>query len=142
MSSASKIPVIVGNLSRTRSSEKEIELSIIGYIRAKGWWCQKLQSGAVFSSYTNRDGESKQHQITLADEGSPDIVACIEGRFFGIEVKKSKNEMDLWFQQKDQRSQSQKLHLEKIDECGGVAIITYSLDDFILLMEQSLKENT
>ena len=142
MSSASKIPVIVGNLAKIESREKETETAIIEYIRAIGGWAQKLHSGSMFKSYSDRSGQIKQYRIKMADKGSPDIIACIKGRFFGIEVKRSKNEMDLWFQQKDQRSQAQKFQLEKIDQSGGAAIITFSLDDFILLMEQSLKENT
>jgi hypothetical protein len=48
-----------------------------------------------------------------ANNGTPDILACLNGRFFGIEAKAGKNKpTDL-----------QTLNLKRIDEAGGVALV-------------------
>lgn len=48
-----------------------------------------------------------------ANNGTPDILACLNGRFIGIEVKAGKNKpTDL-----------QTLNLKRIDEAGGLALV-------------------
>lgn len=48
-----------------------------------------------------------------ANNGTPDILACLQGRFIGIEAKAGKNKpTDL-----------QTLNLKRIDEAGGLALV-------------------
>lgn len=48
-----------------------------------------------------------------ANNGTPDILACLKGRFIGIEAKAGKNKpTDL-----------QTLNLKTIDEAGGLALV-------------------
>jgi hypothetical protein len=48
-----------------------------------------------------------------ANNGTPDILACLDGRFIGIEAKAGKNKpTDL-----------QTLNLKRIDEAGGLAMV-------------------
>lgn len=48
-----------------------------------------------------------------ANNGTPDILACLNGRFLGIEAKAGKNKpTDL-----------QTLNLKRIDEAGGLALV-------------------
>ena len=48
-----------------------------------------------------------------ANNGTPDILACLKGRFIGIEAKAGKNKpTDL-----------QTLNLKRIDEAGGLALV-------------------
>ena len=48
-----------------------------------------------------------------ANNGTPDILACLNGRFIGVEAKAGKNKpTDL-----------QTLNLKRIDEAGGLAMV-------------------
>ena len=48
-----------------------------------------------------------------ANNGTPDILACLDGRFIGIEAKAGKNKpTDL-----------QTINLKRIDEAGGLALV-------------------
>jgi len=116
--------------------EKDVETSIIQYINSTGGYAVKVHSGKLQKAYTGKKGY-KVHWIQLAPAGTPDILACIKGKFFGIEVKKDSKEVAKWFKQKDSRSQDQHHQLTRIDEAGGEAIITHSLNDFISLLTPS-----
>ena len=61
-------------------------------------------------------------------KGSPDIIACINGRFVAFELKVGDNEM-----QSDQR-----LHMERILKNGGRHFVPRTLDEF----EKIVKEMT
>jgi len=72
-----------------QATEKEIELSCLNYLRLIGAWAQKINSGKMLKSYPNKKtGHAKMYSVKLADAGTPDILACIKGKFVGIEVKK------------------------------------------------------
>lgn len=51
--------------------------------------------------------------------GDPDIIACINGRYVGIEVKTSTGRL----------SELQKIRGEEIEKAGGVWIVTTSKTD-------------
>ena len=62
-----------------------------------------------------------------ANNGTPDILACLNGRFIGIEVKAGKNKpTDL-----------QTLNLKRIDEAGGLALVINetNLDQLEFILE-------
>lgn len=63
----------------------------------------------------------KIHGSGVQKSGVPDILACINGKFVGIEVK----------QEKGKPSRLQIEHQRLIEESGGKSIIVYSYSDFL-----------
>ena len=110
-------------------SEKVIETAIVNYLRSIGVWCQKVHSGAVLQTYTTVGGTKKTYKIKLADEGTPDILACIKGKFVGIEVKKNEKEKQKWEKGSDQRSRAQQNQRNMIVEAKGIYLLVCSLPD-------------
>lgn len=79
------------------ASEKVFENKIKKFLEDRGHWCVKFFA----NSYTR--------------VGVPDILACVNGHFVGIEVKA----------QNGTPSQLQLLNVQKIRESGGYAMIVY-----------------
>lgn len=71
--------------------ESEIQKAIINYLRSEGVYCQRINSGSILQ----KKG-SKTYRIKLADKGTPDIIACIKGKFVGFEVKAGEEEVEEW----------------------------------------------
>lgn len=99
-------------------SEKDIQNSIIEYLKYRGHLIKRNNSGRILIK-----GKSGFRSINLGESGWPDIIGCDKkGRFIGIEVKKPGN--------KPTREQ-----LEIINEINnrppGLAFVAYSLDDVI-----------
>ena len=67
----------------------------------------------------------KHHGNKFSKVGVPDIIACHNGKFIGIEVK---NEIG-------KTTVLQDLNLEQIKQSGGIAIIARSLDDVKRIIE-------
>lgn len=80
-------------------SEKTIENQIKCYLDQIGAWYIKTH-GNMFSK-----------------AGTPDIIACINGRFVGIEVKKPGGKV----------SALQLAQIKRIERAGGIAFVTDSL---------------
>jgi len=78
--------------------ESAIQLRIIAALRAAGAYVTKFSAG---------------------DVGTPDLLVCYQGRFFGMEVKQLKN-----YPTKIQRHR-----LEQIALAGGVGVVVRSVDD-------------
>ena len=57
--------------------------------------------------------------ITCSESGHPDILALIDGKFYGIEVKTQKGKL----------TELQRYRLHQIQRAGGIAIVARSLDD-------------
>lgn len=51
--------------------------------------------------------------------GIPDIIACVDGKFYGFEVKVGTG----------QPTELQKSTIRKIKNAGGIAIVVRSVDD-------------
>lgn len=68
----------------------------------------------------------------MTKEGIPDILACINGYFVGIEVKA----------QNGKPSDLQIYHCEKIRKAGGFAFVLYpsGFDDFKIFVKELRKE--
>lgn len=79
------------------AAEKNFENRIKKYLDKKGCWYVKFFANAYTSS------------------GIPDILASINGRFVGIEVK----------QESGKPSMLQKVHLKRIFDSGGIGILVY-----------------
>lgn len=82
-------------------SEKTIENKIKSYLDSIGAYYIKTH-GNVFSK-----------------SGVPDIIACVNGRFVAIEVKKPDGRV----------SELQKANIKLIKQSGGVAFVAYSLEE-------------
>ncbi len=81
--------------------EKTIENQIKKWLDSQGYWWMKV------------------HGDMFQKSGIPDILACINGKFVGIEVKRPGGVM----------SELQKYNIEKIQAAGGVAFVAYSVED-------------
>lgn len=84
------------------AAEKNFENKVKKYLKDHECWFLKYWGGAAYTK-----------------SGIPDILACCNGKFLGIEVK-AKN---------GKPSELQLYNLKKIDEAGGLAILLYP-DDF------------
>lgn len=88
------------------AKEKLFENKLKSFLRTSHAWYIKYWAGAQFTK-----------------EGIPDILACINGYFFGIEVKANTGKPTL----------IQLVNLRKIREAGGYGILLYpdNFDGFI-----------
>lgn len=118
--------------------EKAVETQIKSYIRMLGGYVVKVQSGALMKSYKRKSGLSQAYRIQLADEGTPDLLACIHGKFIAIEVKKDEKEIEKWERTKDtdRRSAAQHNQQEAIRYSGGVTLVVCSVEQ----LEADLRE--
>ncbi|MGM0238484.1 VRR-NUC domain-containing protein [Enterococcus sp. AZ103] len=62
----------------------------------------------------------KVHGSMYQPAGTPDILACVNGRFVAIEVKRPNGGV---------LSELQKSKLKKIENSGGVSIVARSVED-------------
>ena len=85
------------------AAEKNFENKIKAYIKEIGGWEIKYWSG---KSITGQK---------FTRDGVPDILACVKGRFFGIEVKA----------QNGKPSALQLDTVEEIRDAGGIAAVVY-----------------
>lgn len=95
--------------------EKTFETKIKRFLDSQGAWYVKF--------FANR----------MTKEGIPDILACVNGYFVGIEVKACNGKP----------SKLQKHHCNKIRNAGGFAFIVYpsGWDDFKKFIEELRFEN-
>lgn len=84
------------------SVEKKVENKIKRYLDGLGAYHIKIHGSAYMPA------------------GTPDILACIDGTFVGIEVKKPKGGVV---------SELQKLKIKQIKNAGGVAFVARSIED-------------
>jgi len=116
--------------------EKLIETAIINTIKAIGGYAVKVQSGVLPQTYND-----KKRFVHLAPAGTPDIIACLKGKFLAIEVKKDLEEIDTWFKYNEEgklinreriRAIKQKETLDMIeDNCGGISMIVCSVEEVL-----------
>lgn len=76
--------------------ESEVQKAIIDYLRTIGAWVKRLNSGVVFSSYTNKAGITKDRAIRLSEEGTPDVLCGYQGSFYLFEIKRDRKEAEKW----------------------------------------------
>lgn len=82
-------------------AESAVSRSILRWLRGEGFWAAKVH------------GDPMQERII-------DILACVDGRFLGIETKDDEDEEPTPLQQ---------YHLRKIRKAGGTALKASSLDE-------------
>ena len=90
--------------------EKVVENKIKDYLTSKGIYHFKI------------------HGDSFVKPGFPDIVACWDGKFLAIEVKRpgAKNE----------QSEQQKIHEKNILKSGGIYLLADNLDDVKKIIEK------
>jgi len=102
--------------------EKDIQNAIMDWLKLKGWYALRINSGAQFKE----NSKGKKYMIRLAPPGTPDIIACTpKGRFIGIEVKRPGNKP----------TKLQRETLQRITDCGGVGMWVRSLEELISDLE-------
>ena len=65
--------------------------------------------------------------ISCNRKGTPDILACINGKFYAFEVKRKGGVL----------ADIQKVQLRRIEEAGGIAKAVYSLDELCDILHKS-----
>jgi Holliday junction resolvase len=95
-------------------SEQQLVNAILAYLHYLSMWAIRINSGVkVIESETGR------RVFRGAPAGTPDILACICGKFVGIEAKLPNNKP----------TKAQLAAHEEIREAGGVVIVAYSVED-------------
>lgn len=89
----------------------------------------KLQSDIV--KYLTAIGGYGINIIASSKEGTPDITGCVEGKFFGIEVKVLP----------DVPSDLQKENLQDIEAAGGICVVAFELDDVVKAVASNTHQN-
>ena len=90
--------------------EKEIQTAILQYLRSKHIFCFRNNTGVAITDHGH---------YSYGSVGSPDIIAVIDGKFIGIEVKSKKGK----------QSHLQKRWQEELEKAGGMYILARSIDD-------------
>jgi len=115
-------------------SEQEVLKACINYLRWRGHYCQRVHSGLI------RQVIGKEVRwIHLADRGTPDILACIDGKFVGIEVKASEAAKKEWHRKvkkslelkplvkNDETAVAQHEQMNLIESAGGYTALISSI---------------
>lgn len=68
----------------------------------------------------------KVHGSMYQPAGTPDILACVNGRFIAIEVKREKGGVV---------SELQKSKIRKINSAGGIAFVARSVDEVSTMLK-------
>lgn len=99
-----------GNLKeKSNLKEKAVENKIKKWLKDKGYWFFKVH-GSIFQP-----------------SGIPDILACVNGKFVAIEVKRTKGGVV---------SPLQKAQIQKIKENGGIAGVASTMEEFLEILKE------
>lgn len=97
-------------------SEKQIEVLILNYLKAKGIFCWKIDQVGYYSpSHKAYLKPSNPHRI----KGVSDICGIYKGLPLFIEVKKADGRL----------SPEQKIFIQKAKDEGAIAFVARSIDD-------------
>ena len=91
-------------------TEQQIQRTMINWLESEGYYVVKV--------------------ISANKSGVPDLLVCVEGKFVGIEVKRPET--------KGRVSKLQAHNLSKIRDCGGIATVSWSLDDLKEFIEEEV----
>lgn len=92
--------------------EHDIQNMIINYLKYKGYFVIRHNSGMVENKYGGR--------IKLGEAGIPDIYALKDGQSYFLEVKRSKKHL---------ATDIQNNKMEEIEAHGGVCYVVSSIED-------------
>lgn len=108
---------------KLKKLEKQIESEILMFLRAIGIYCWKNPTVGVFDM---KRRVYRKPKSVFHIRGASDILAIIQGRMLAIEVKSETGRL----------SDDQRVFLTKINEEGGIAFCTRSVEN---CAEQLLK---
>ena len=97
------------NVKNKDIKEKAVENKIKKWLKDKNYWFFKVH-GSIFQP-----------------SGIPDILACINGKFVAIEVKRTKGGIV---------SPLQKAQIEMIKKNGGIAGVATSMEEFLEILKE------
>jgi hypothetical protein len=100
------------------TSEASVQATILGYLRARRIPHTITEAKQSF----NQNGQ----QVCRLAVGWPDITACFEGRFLGIEVKRPVGGRLRYLQA---------IELEALYKNGALVVIARRVEDVIVLLE-------
>lgn len=101
-------------------TEKQTQTAIINYLRYKGWYVQRLNSGAM-----RMQAKGKEYLMRLAAPGTPDVVAFknhampVGLTILFVEVKRHGKKPTLAQEQK----------MEELASFGATCLVADSVDD-------------
>lgn len=98
----------------TQPLEKTIQTECINYLRAKGYYVQRMNSGGFKVAGAGRD-----YFITGNATGTPDIMAFKAGRIYFFEVKRPGKKA----------TKIQMLKMQELEEYGAECHVIHSLDE-------------
>lgn len=102
-----------------KSTEKEIQKSILDYLKLKGYLCFKHLNVGIHKP------DGSYIKLPEGDKGISDIIGCTKtGQFFAIEVKRPGGHV----------SPEQMNFLDRVSASGGIGILAYSTDDVMKLL--------
>jgi len=130
-----------------------IQKSIINCLSCANSYVVRVNSWSVIKSYTDNFGAVKKRRIKLADEWTPDVIACIPTRiteemvgkeigvFVWIEIKKDEKTKQKWLEYPEKYNarkikfnktiNAQHFAKDKILRSKGVYWLVSSIDDII-----------
>ena len=117
---------------KIKVSEHQLQTEIMNYLKYKGWYVMRLNSGAIQA--TNRYGN--KHMMRLAPAGTPDLMAFKKALFgvnvedvepipyvgpslYFIEVKVEGNKPTLL----------QTVKMQELEEYGAKCLVIHSLEE-------------
>lgn len=109
---------------KAKISEHDIQKQILDWLKVKGIFHFRNNSGAMMSNY-----KGKARFMRFGALGSPDIFAFINGRTFGIEVKGATGKL----------SDYQCVFGRNLQSAGGVYIVAYCLEHVTEILEAEIK---
>ena len=83
--------------------ESNLQAKILEYLKGYGCYCVNV------------------HGSSYMAKGTPDILACHNGKFYAIETKVGKN----------CTSTAQQIQHKRIQDAGGVVIVPYTFQEFL-----------
>lgn len=105
--------------------EKDIELAICHYLRAKGIFFWKNPTAGFFDRKLKM---FRKQTSPYAINGAPDLIAIMNGRFIGIEIKSPKGV----------QSEAQKDFERRCVKANGKYFLVRSLDDLETVLKGEL----
>lgn len=110
-----------------RPLERDIQRDILVYLRSVGGvWAVRVNSAGV--KLPGRNGKTGFYRSNDRP-GCPDIIACVDGQFLGIEVKRPGEEPTF-----EQRS----CHVD-IAYASGITIVAHSVHDVVEWIDAARK---
>lgn len=116
--------------------EHALEKAMIEWLNKSGHYAVAVKSGMI-----EQLRYGYHSWVHLAPKGTPDIFACIKGKFVGIEVKKDEKEKKKWqgqvkrFEERkivvksSERAIAQSQAHKRIRSAGGLAFVCASIDE-------------